>query len=93
MVVEGKENKPEEEEEIPQSLCVDAGLRMPETARSKKKWTHTMIWQRTSLNYFFKTRSCGLRECPRWIASRWGSCRRAKCVAKTSGKGAENNFF
>ena len=53
MVVEGEENKPEEEEGIPQSLCVDAGLRMPETARSKKKWTHTMIWQRTSLNYFF----------------------------------------
>ncbi len=50
-------------EEIPPSLCVDAGLLMPESARS-----------------------CGVAECPQWIAHRWNSCRKAKCVAKNQGE-------
>ena len=39
----------EDEDELPQSLCVDAGLRMPETARSVVQTKLMILVQGTSI--------------------------------------------
>ena len=40
--------------------------------------------------------SCGLMECPSWIAPAWLSCEQSKCVSPNTGKKtrlAQNGFF